>query len=774
MAEPGLIGYITGDDEKKRKGASEIPLILPFTSPSYHLILGGGDSRHEEVVGALVQNAILAGNTIIAFDTTGMVVPFLLPFLPGDHVKKARGLKERIPAGLIDNMKPAGVFFNSPVEETTGSAIKGWFSLPKILLDAAKLDPVQQEALRNTFGISKNVLMKDVLQSVVAVAFGKDYIKVKEKAAAFVDYLTAGFERLSEQGLPYPTWVHARAALFKGTLAITRPPSLSERDIDAFATTLDYYITNALLFKPPRPGPAAMDLERLESVNFFLFYLQDMNEREQALSFTLLFAQHAIATVTKPGSPGDPISVAMRHGRAALAFDELGILLEKGHPVLQPLASAIALLREAATHGCSLLMATRAPSSVDLELLQTDVLGPSVAGTIETNIYVGKVKEKEGLAHLVSWLGSKGARVSSAAIEGLKPSQALLVQMKAAGEPVRFDVLESGVMSVSVPPALLKSMLATPILVSKKPAAAPASGIEARPATVAAPRVEQPPARQAPPIPRVVPSRPEPGSPPEARVPRPQVDLGEPRAAPVSTGSLPRVQPLVPTPQVTAAPASFGTPTKPEPEKVILPAPAPKQVEEPAPAPQQLPQRKEGAPVVEELLDQYEPGEAESDETIGGNKGDVQGDMSSDLDFLSRLLGADQAVAREGKISRMDYNMALNALLYKLEKVVKASFGVQFFKELLSSKMMPYDRAMEMYYEESNAMLKGKFAVQRGGKIAYQGIKEAVRAVIAELGLQIPVPSDDDLEQLETELIKAMDMPRQELLQRIKDGSLYF
>jgi hypothetical protein len=498
-----------------------------------------------------------------------------------------------------------------------------------------------------------------------------------------------------------------------------------------------------------------------------------MNEREQALAFTLLFAQHAIATVTKPGSPADPISVAIRHGRATLAFDELGILLEKGHPVLQPLASAIALLREAAMHECSLLMATRAPSSVDLELLETNVLGPSVAGNIETNIYVGKVKEKEGLAHLVSWLGGKGARISSAAIESLKPSQALLVPMKAAGEPVRFDVLDSGVMSVAVPPALLQSMLATPILVSKKPAAAPAPGIEARPATVAAPRVEQPPARQAPPIPRVVQSCPEPESPPEARVPRPQVNRGEPRVSPVPVGSLPRVQPLVPKPQVTTAPASFGTPAKPEPEKGVVPAPAPVHVEEPAPAPQQRPERKEGIPVVEELLDQYEPGEAESDETIGENKGDVQGDMSSDLDFLSRLLGAEQP-SGDGKISRMDYNMALNALLYKLEKVVKASFGVQFFKELMSSKTMSYERAMEMYYEESNAMLKGKFAVQRGGKIAYQGIKEAVRAIIAELGLQIPTPSDDDLEQLETELLKAMDIPRQELLKRIKDGSLYF
>lgn len=311
MAEPGLLGHVAGDGEKKRKEAGAVPLIIPFTSPSYHLLLGGGESRHEAVLGALVQNAILAGNTIVAFDTAGMIVPFLLPFLPGDHVKKARGLKERVPQGLIDNMKPVGVFFNSTVEETSGSAIKGWFSLPKIILDSAKISAGQQEMLMKSYGISKDVLMKDVLQSAVAVAFGKDFLKVKEKASAFVDYLLVGFERLAEEGLPYPTWVHARDALFKGNLSDLRPPSLSEGDIDVFARTLDYYISNGLLFKPPRPGSANMDPGRLEGVNFILFYLHDMDEREQALALALLFAQHAITTVTSPERPCDPISVAI-------------------------------------------------------------------------------------------------------------------------------------------------------------------------------------------------------------------------------------------------------------------------------------------------------------------------------------------------------------------------------------------------------------------------------------------------------------------------------
>ncbi len=753
MAEPGLIGHITGGDEKKLKGVGEMPLIIPSNSPSYHVLLGGVDSHHEEVLGALIQSALLAGNTIVAFDTTGMIVPFLLPFLPGDNVKKARVLKERIPAGLIDNMKPAGVFFNSQVEETTGSAIKGWFSLPKILLDAAKLSTPQQETLSNTFGISKKVLMKDVLQSVVAVAFGKDYTKVKEKATAFVDYLVSGFERLSDRGLPYPTWVYVRDALFKGTLDVPKPPSLRDNDIDAFATSLDYYIANALLFKPPRPGPAAMDLEGLESVNFILFYLQDMEEREQVLAFTLLFAQHAIATVTKPGSPGDPISIAMRHDRVTLAFDELGKIIGKGHPVLQPLASAIALLREAAMHKCSLLMATRAPSSVDLELLETDVLGSSLARDIETNIYVGKVKEKEGLSHLVSWLGSKGAKVGSAAIEGLKSSQALLVPLKATEEPVRFDVLESGMMSAAVTPALLKTMLATPILVSKKPTAVPSGTLPPK---------------------EVIPSRPGTKYPFAPFVLQPQTARVEPKTPPIPADPTSPQAPLTPSkPQILPDPKPIRTPTMVVPEKEPVPSQVTERVDRPVVATQQTPQSKAGVPVVEELLDQYEPGENDSDDGLIGEKGDGQGDMSSDLDFLSRLLGTTQATG-DGKLSRMDYNMVLNALLYKLEKVVKASFGVQFFKELRSSKKMSYDRAMEMYYQESNAMLKGKFAVQRGEMLIYQGIKEAVLAIIAELGLQIPIPSDEDLGQLETELLKAMAMPRHELLKRIKDGSLYF
>ncbi|MBN2150815.1 MAG: hypothetical protein JW839_05205 [Candidatus Lokiarchaeota archaeon] len=746
MEEPGLLGYVSGGD-KKGKETTAVPLIIPFVNPSYHLILGGGDSRHEAVFGALVRNAILTGNTVVAFDTTGMVVPFLLPFLPGDHVKKARGLKERVPQSLIENLRPAGVFFNSPVEETSGSAIKGWFSLSKTVLDAARLDAGQQEALRDAFGTSKAALMRDILQSAVTVAFGKDYLKVKVKASSFVDYLLAGFERLAEEGLPYPTWVHARGALFGGNLGVPRPPSLSDKDVDVFGRTLDYYLSNALLFKPPRPGPASMGIERLEGMNFLLFYLQDMDEREQALALALLFAQHAIATVTSPGLPGDPISAALQRGRAALAFDEIGLLFGKVHPVLQPLASSGALFREAAMHRCSLLMASRAPSAVDLDLLENAVLQPALAGDVEAYVCVGRLKEKEGLAGVASWLGGKGARIDPSSIEGLKPTQALLYQLKAPGEPTRFDVIETGVTSADVSPSLLKAMLAAPILVSKGPAAVPARVAEAQPAAPVAPPGEQAPVRQAPPVQEPAPSRPTPAPRPVADAALPETVRPGTAAAPaLASLSPPRIQPPVPLPEKTVA--------------VAAPVPAP-------------PERQQGAPVVEELLDQYEPGEAGSDE-IGGNKGDVQGDLSSDLDFLSRLLGADKAPAGAGKISRMDYNMALNALLFKLEKVVKASFGVQFFKELMSTKSVPYGRAMEMYYQESNAMLKGKFAVQRGETLAYQGIKEAVRAIIAELGLQIPMPADEEIGQLESALIKALELPRNELLQRIKDGSLYF
>ncbi|MEX2756100.1 MAG: hypothetical protein Q6365_011925 [Candidatus Sigynarchaeota archaeon] len=777
MAEPGLLGYISGDGEKKRKNGGPVPLTVPFTSPSYHVLFGGGDARHAAVLEALIHNAIIAGNAIVAFDTAGMIVPFLVPFLPGDHVKKARGIKERIPPGLVENMKPAGVFFNSPVEETSGSAFKGWFSLPKIVLDAAKLGTGQQEMLMKGFGISKEALMRDVLQSVVTVAFGKDFLKVKDKASAFVDYLLAGFEHLAGKGLPYPTWVHARDALFKEGIPVTKAPSLSDGDIDVFGRTLDYYISNALLFKPPRPGPASMDPGRLDGVNFLLFYLQDMNEREQALALALLFAQHAIATVTRPEKPSDPISAAMQNGRVTLAFDEIGLLFGKEHPVLKPLASTHAMFHEAAMHQASLLVATSAPSTVDLDILDARILGPALAGNVEAHVYVGKVKEKEGVVSLASWLAGKGARVGAASIEGLKPSQLLFVSLKAPGEPVRFDVLESGVTPANVNPSLLKAMLATPILVSKKPATVPPPAATASPAAAASPPVGPAPASASPPVPAIVQPRPVSGTGPitEERVPLPRVAREEPVAAPVPSGqALPLIQALAPKPRVATGPVPFEPPARIEPEKSVAPAPAEWQgTEVPRPPHEEPRDRKDGTPVVEELLDQYEPGDAESDE-IGGNKGDVQGDMSSDLDFLSRLLGADQAVAREGKISRIDYNMALNALLFKLENVVKASFGIQFFKELMASKSVPYERAMEMYYQESNAMLKGKFAVQKGNALVYQGIKEALRAIIAELGLQIPMPPDEELDQLEAELVKSLDLPRKELLRRIKDGSLYF
>jgi hypothetical protein len=471
MADPSSIGHVITDDDKKHKDGSIKELTIPFTNPSYHVLLGGGDSRHAELFSPLVQNALASGNVVVAFDTAGMIVPFILPFLPGDHVKKARGIKERFSPGLVDAITPVGLFFNSAVEESTGRAFKAWFSLAKILLDAGRLDALQDDAMRKTFGISKIVLMKDVLKSVVVVAFGKDYVKVKAKASDFVDYLATAFEVMATRGLPYPTWKHARDSLVGGSLGIALPGSLDQGDIDVFGRTLDYYVSNAMIFKPPAPGTATLDPARLDHVNFFLFYLQDMSEREQALTFTLIFAQHAIATVSNIPNTSDPLSVAMKHGSIALAIDELGMLLPANNPVLDPAASAIAMLREATMHGCSFMVATRTPSQMDIQLLDSDVLEPARGRAIAIRLYIGKTREKEGLGTLVSWLGTKGVHVNAATIENLKSSHALLVPLHPGGEITRFEIVEQAMTSFTATPALLKSMLATPILVSKKPAA---------------------------------------------------------------------------------------------------------------------------------------------------------------------------------------------------------------------------------------------------------------------------------------------------------------
>lgn len=797
MIEASVIGHLASDDDKKRKDEEARPLVLPFTTPSYHLLVGGADSRHEELLGAIITNALLARTSIVAFDTAGMIVPFLLPFLPGEHVKKLRGFKERVPQALVENMRPAGVFFNSPVEEMTGYAFKGWFSLPKILLDAARLTIPQQNALQDTFGISKRVLMKDVLQGLVAVATGKDYAKVMARAAAFVEYLVTGFELLADRGIPFPTWVHARDALFNGDLSIPKPAGLSDGDIDLFAQTIDFYISNAMLFKPPRPGPASIGPECLARVNFLVFYLQDMNEREQALAIALAMAQHAIATVVKPDLPDDPISTITRQGNTCLAFDELGIIARKGQPAMQPLATTISLPRLAAARGLAFLAATRKPSTVDLELLDTDVIGPSIAAGVETNVYIGKVKEKEGLAGIASWIDGKGVKISPALLDGLKPLQTVLVRLRPPAGALRFDMLESGAMSIAVTPGLLKSMLATPILVSKKagspaavvtpamatvPQRAPGSMVFHEPVTMESTMpspgigIEAPRTRDEPTVTAAAegapssPAEDEPGSPaPPAPGPGPgpalvvaipvQARLATNENTPVATS--PRSRPVTDDGQLGAPPPATISPAVPC-KPITRATPAREQPVE---------------PIVEDLLDQYEPGEDDvtADAVVAGNNGDEQGNEGSGVDFLSRLLGTDRGQASAGgKISRFDYNMALNALLFKLEQVVKAPFGVQFFKELKSARSIPSGRAMEMYFQESNAMLRGKFAVQRGDVIVYQGIVEAMRAIIAELGLHIPLPPAADLEQLEAALVSALDLPRGELLQRIKDGSLYF
>nr|MDO8114015.1 hypothetical protein [Candidatus Sigynarchaeota archaeon] len=741
MVEGGLLGYITDGKEKKRKDEEREKLVVPFINPGYHVILGGNDAGQGDIVKALINNAILAADAIVAFDTAGMIMPFLLPFLSGDHVKKVRSMKEKVPQGLVDAIKPAGFFFNSQVEDATGNAFKLSFSLHKLLLDAQKITADQEARMKSTFGTSRDSMINEILKRTIAVAFGKDYEKVKGKAASFIKYIERIFEAMVVKDVPCTSWKQAKECLTGKVAGISSPAGIDPGELDSYVHTLDYYVANAMLFKPGLPSSPVLDPSKLEAVNLYVFDFQDMNERERALAFTLLFSQYVLDTLAGVASSVDPLIIALKHAGIGIVLDEAVSWFMKDDAVLGPLEMRNVIIHEGMARDASFIIASQDPGSVDLKLLDKDLLGQLAAAGGQSNIYACKVKDKD-LGPIISWIGSIKGAVQEADLSGLKSNQAILVPLKPGAKEVKFEIAEWESMSIRVSPGMVKSVLASPILISRKLAGV----APVKPAVAAVPQVNKP---------------------------RPVVAV-LPKPAAASVPIQPR--PLTP-PLATARPPEVQEAAPPEEARgvQIIPMAVPRVPATPGPAP------------VEELRGTVEDDLDEHHETVAGTTGDSRPsgseeeheDIPLETDFLSQLIGAeagpDAAASEvEGKISRMDYNMALNALLFKLEQIVKAPHGVDFLKELMKKKAMPYDRAMEMYLQETNAVVKGRFAVQKGNSIAYQGVKEAMRAIISQLGLKIPLPGDEDLARLEAELVKSLDLPRHELLERIKNGSIYF
>ncbi|MHA1370012.1 MAG: hypothetical protein ACTSRA_09900, partial [Promethearchaeota archaeon] len=60
-------------------------------------------------------------------------------------------------------------------------------------------------------------------------------------------------------------------------------------------------------------------------------------------------------------------------------------------------------------------------------------------------------------------------------------------------------------------------------------------------------------------------------------------------------------------------------------------------------------------------------------------------------------------------------------------------------------------------------------------RLKYQGLKEVIKKILGELNIDgVEIPSDDKIQKLEKQLKKALSLPKKELLERIKNGSLYY
>jgi hypothetical protein len=766
--------------DKRRKGG----ILERFTLPAdemhgAHVIFGTRDVGSDALAAVLVEEWVINEMNVVAVDTTGSAMDFVIPFLPTELSKKARKAKESASTMILDTFRPVAWILGTPVEVTGIPAVKIGLPLLEILYDLLSVRDEQATRFEAELATSPGELASGVIRDLVATAFGKDFEKFEAESSAFVQLINMALANALSNGIPCPTWKELKPMLLDATLLSSQAatPALSEDQVTNFVATLEFYIVHAMLFKGPSFA-AVMSKDAPFDRNMDILYLQDLSTREQQLAFSLLATQHALATIAGFDKHVTPLGRLVDSPAITLAWlpGELG----KGALGTWLLASTLAT-------GGSLLSLVRDPKADVPAQLATAMKSCVGSSGCNLNLFAGAFKGRDGIAGVVEATKLFPVHVDTAALESVKQGQFLHVHGNDAN--VLFETKDPGFSLVDISPANIKLLLQQAVLVKVS-----SSGIQPRqPQTtvqetvqkaerpidtrveVPAKNIEERPAG-GPPQPFTNEEQVEETSVPatvEAEsLPFPDLVPGNDAEAPAHVTAIPHPPPV--SNFAESWPESEATEDQGAPDEAfaeraprVLPEivepeaarkPSPDLVIEPKPGPVRIvPDLVKGelASLIAEEADQA----GEQDER-GGEA------------FLDNLVSGDvpKVQSRKEGDTPFDFRFVLNTLLHRMETVIRKPYGLDFLKELMDEKVMAFEPALSTYYQETTAILKNGLAIHDGNNLIYRGLGMALKNIITDLGLEgIDIPPDEQLDKLERHLRKTLDLSKKQIIARIED-----
>ena len=684
------------------------------------VIAGDADTGMKNLLHAFMYNSILSSANIVGFDTQGILYPFLVPLAGGEKSNKIKVLDGSKHEKLETLVNPAVLVINASKREILGNSEKLAFNFMNIIVDILSLDENSVAILKSNFQQDAIYLASSLVNCLVMNAFGKDYSKYQDEARHFSKHiLTVLLEMKQERNLSN-NWNDLKSNLLE------KPHSnLNEEEVESFVLTLEYYLKNSNLFTTDTPS------YQIRPGNFHLFLFKDMLSTQVELAGMLILFQFILYLVGDKNYTSSPLPQVLKPN-SLLVVDEFANF---GSFVSEDVIPVIPTLISKGIQSSLLL-------TQDISSSYNQVLSLIEKGACQ-QLLLGKLKQGD-------ILGKINDAVPAQELHSPGKGEFILIDIISNEGPLGLEIPQGVFSHGQIKPKLLDRLLKTPLLVKKQ---------------------------------QII----------EKNTEAPMLNDG-------------RVDTQIPELELQKSSPSIQTNVKLEMDKkhedgkkddAGVPSEALVVKSERKPIETNKNGVKNGdvqafeEPVIShpssEIIEDHS-GEEYTDaghgdeliEMLESVEQDGMGFQDDDnQDFLSQFFGLEHdsikiPQKKTGKITRLDYNLILDSLLFKLKPVVKAEFGRDFFKEMASEKSLDYEKSMSMYYEEARSIIKGGFASKSGSRLVYNGIKKALLSIIEDLELSVTLPTDAEVAKLEQHLIKAMDLPRGELLDRIKNGSLYF
>ncbi|MHA1794048.1 MAG: hypothetical protein ACTSVI_15505 [Promethearchaeota archaeon] len=834
--------------EKKKKQPLIGEILNDDLDNVFNLVISGRSTTYANLLKVLAENRILTGGSIIAFDTTGIYTSFILPYLPGEHLKKIRKIKGKFTPEIEQSLKPVCYLFNTLIEnpKPNPNVLKGYFAPFQLLLDLARLTPEVSQVIKSLFDLDPDEIINDILTTMAFIILRKDLSKYQDKIPILVNYLKNIIYKLSVHSNERYQWKQIKSQVLDTEFFDSISNNDLEKELfDSFMATLDYYISNSNIFKPPLKNPSPLDA-MIENFNFHLIYLQDMIYPERILVIKLLFIEYILSRIAHESNVHSLLEACEKKGNISITLDELSELFTQKEVFLSAGAMLKPFLNLCFTIFKDVIAGTSNITKNDVNLFGN--LPLSIAknffGKKSPILYLGKISLKDHLDFLQKVLDtlnigeSKGLGEIPKILDQVRPEIFLQLNMSRDARYTAFQVRDAFIPSIKIKPGTLEKAIMMPSLISamrvgikpsevsstrqvSKDIAEPLTSneekLEISPPTIPLEKPVSNHARTAqdststaipPSVDKISKMLPDVKPLPVTTVLKPVKvvdDRGKTRDEPIQDGTFTRedrddsrldtgehfiqepvnssingikptriqVEPTTRLESGEEADSRLDSPSIVKEEsgfinKVII------NEDEEDRLPALEAQNDEG--FIENTIVSAEEGQ-EDELSVILDVLDEEERVVEEHEFLTEFIDDNIPLIKSKKKNigmNLDFNLILDTLLFKLEKVIKNFYGLNFLKELIREKEVDYNKAREMYFAETKEVLNAYFAKVEGNKLIYSGVKNAFKKIIEELGLNISLPSTDKLEKLEAYFVKSLSLSKKELLERIKEGSLFF